>query len=84
MAFLILLAGLGNITAGILLLANQRSRTKGPTVTSLSTAGFALLLGFIGLAVEYYGGALFVTALLLSAPVLIIMGIGLSREKRGV
>jgi hypothetical protein len=83
MAFLILLAALANITAGILLLVNQRSRTNGAPATSLSAAGSALLLGFIGVAVEYYGAALFVTSLLLAAPVLILLGIGLSREKRG-
>ena len=83
MAFLILVAALGNITAGIVLLANQRGRSQGPPITSLSFAGFALLLGFIGLAVEYYGAALLVTTLLLAAPVLIVLGIGLSREKRG-
>jgi hypothetical protein len=52
-------------------------------VTSLSFAGFALLVGLIGLAVPFYGPALFVSTLLLAAPVLIIMGLGLSREKRG-
>jgi hypothetical protein len=84
MAFLILVAALGNITAGIVLLANQRGRTRGAPITSLSLAGFALLLGFIGLWVEYFGAALLVSTLLLAAPVLIVMGIGLSREKRGV
>lgn len=83
MAFLILVAALGNITAGIVLLANQRGRSQGSPITSLSFAGFALLLGFIGLVVEYYGAALLVTTLLLASPVLIVMGIGLSREKRG-
>lgn len=83
MAFLILVAALGNITAGIVLLANQRGRGQGSPITSLSFAGFALLLGFIGLAVDYYGAALLVTTLLLATPVLIVLGIGLSREKRG-
>ena len=83
MAFLILVAALGNITAGIVLLANQRSRTRAAPVTSLSFASFALLLGWIGLAVTYFGPALFASSLLLSAPVLIVMGIGLSREQRG-
>jgi hypothetical protein len=83
MAFLILIAALGNITAGIVLLANQRGRTRGAPITSLSLAGFALLLGFIGLGVEYYGAALLVSSLLLATPILIVMGIGLSREKRG-
>lgn len=83
MAFLILVAALGNITAGIVLLANQRGRSQGSPITSLSFAGFALLLGFIGLVVDYYGAALLVTTLILAAPVLIVLGIGLSREKRG-
>ncbi|HET6268807.1 MAG TPA: hypothetical protein VFE00_01890 [Arthrobacter sp.] len=82
-AFLILLSALGNVTAGIVLLANQRGRLRGSPVTSLSFAGFALLVGLIGLAVPFYGPALFVSTLLLAAPVLIIMGLGLSREKRG-
>jgi hypothetical protein len=83
MAFLILVAALGNLTAGIVLLANQRGRSQASPITCLSFAGFAVLLGFIGLAVEYYGGALLVTTLLLAAPILIILGIGLSRENRG-
>jgi hypothetical protein len=83
MAFLILVAALGNITAGIVLLANQRGRTQGPPITSLTFAGFALLLGLIGLAVTYFGAALLVSAIALGAPVLIVMGIGLSREKHG-
>ena len=81
-ALLILLAALGNITSGILLLANQRSRTKWAPVTSISTAGFALLLGFIGLTIDYYGGTLLLISLLLAAPVLILLGIGLARERR--
>ncbi len=83
MAFLILVAALGNITAGIVLLANQRGRSQGSPITTLSFAGFAMLLGLIGLAVAYFGPALFVSALLLATPVLIVMGIGLSRERRG-
>lgn len=83
MSLLILVAALGNITAGIVLLANQRNRNQGPPITSLSFAGLALLLGIIGLAVTYFGVALLVTTLLLAAPVLIVLGLGLSREKRG-
>ncbi|MDR6416982.1 hypothetical protein [Pseudarthrobacter sulfonivorans] len=82
MALLILLAALGNITSGILLLANQRNRTRWAPVTSMSTAGFVLLLGFMGLMIDYYGGALLVISLLLAGPVLILLGIGLAREKR--
>ncbi|MEN8584696.1 hypothetical protein ABFP37_18535 [Burkholderia sp. RS01] len=84
MALSVLVAALGNITAGIVLLANQRGRSQGPIITSLTFAGLALLLGCIGMAVTYYGATLLVSTLLLASPVLIILGIGLSREKRGV
>jgi hypothetical protein len=67
MAFLILVAALGNITAGIVLLANQRGRSLGPLVTSLAFAGLALLLGLIGLAVPYYGGTRLVFTFLLAS-----------------
>jgi hypothetical protein len=83
MAFLILVAALGNITAGIVLLANQRRRSQGSPTTSLTFAGLALLVGLIGLAVPYFGVTLFVTSLLLATSVLIVMGLGMSREKRG-
>lgn len=82
MGFLALVAALGNIAAGIVLLAHQRNRTQGAPVTSLSFAGLALLLGLIGLSVPYIGGALFVFALVLATPVLIVMGLGLAKEKR--
>lgn len=83
MSFVLLVAALGNVTAGIILLATQRSRYQGPPITSLSFAGLALLLGVIGLAVPYFGITLLFFTLLLAVPVLVVMGIGLSREKRG-
>lgn len=84
MAFLILVAALGSITAGIILLANQRQRGRGAPVTSLGFAGLTVLLGLIGLAVPYYGAALLLSAVVLAGPVLIVMGLGLAREKRGL
>lgn len=81
MAFFILVAALGNITAGIVLLANQRQRGRRAPVASLGFAGLAMVLGLIGLAVPYYGPALLVSAVVLAAPVLIVMGIGLDKEK---
>ncbi|MET4144233.1 hypothetical protein [Arthrobacter sp. UYCo732] len=82
LGFLVLLASLGNITSGILLLINQRNRSKWAPVTSLSTAGFALFLGFVGLMHDYYGVTLFIFSLLLAAPVLILLGIGLALDKK--
>lgn len=83
MALPILVAALGNVAAGIVLLANQRRRSQWAPVASLVFAGLAMLLGMIGVAVPYYGPALLVSALALAAPVLIVMGIGLAKERRG-
>jgi hypothetical protein len=81
-AYLVLVAALGNITAGIILLAHQRQRRRGAPVTSLSFAGLTLLLGLVGSAIPYYGAALLLSAVVLAGPVLIAMGLGLSRERR--
>jgi hypothetical protein len=67
MAFLVLLGALGNLTAGIVLLANQRGRTQGAPVTSLSGAGLAILLGVLGMAFPYFGALLFVSSLVLAS-----------------
>lgn len=82
-AFLILLAALGNITAGILLLVKQRARSKWAPVTLLSTAGASLVLSLMGLAVDYYGPVLLVTVLPLTIPIGVLLGLGLAKEKRG-
>lgn len=83
MALPILVAALGNVAAGIVLLANQRRRSQRAPVAAPVFAGLAMLLGMIGVAVPYYGPALSVSALALAAPVLIVMGIGLAKERRG-
>lgn len=84
LGFLILMAGLGNITAGILLLVNKRARTKWAPVTLLSTAGAALLLAVIGLTIDYYGTVPLVTLVPLVTPIAVLLGIGLAKEKRPV
>lgn len=84
LAVLILVAALGSTTAGIILLANQRQRGPVAPVTSLGFAGLTMLLGLVGLAVPYYGAALLLSAVALAGPILIVMGLGLAREKRGL
>lgn len=79
-ALLLLIAALGNISGGIVLLVMQRGRTSGAPITSISFAGVALLVSLMATAVPYYGAAPFVIDLLLATPVLVVMGIGLSRE----
>ncbi|QDG89074.1 hypothetical protein [Pseudarthrobacter sp. NIBRBAC000502770] len=83
-ALLLLIAALGNATAGILLLANQRGTTRGVPITAISFAGFALLSSLMAIAVPYYGGAPLLIDLLLATPVIVLLGIGLSRESRPV
>lgn len=77
---LLLLAGLGNITTGIVLLAMQRGTTRGAPITSITFAGFALLAAL--LAIPFTGGAIIFVTVLLATPVLVVMGIGLSREMK--
>lgn len=77
--FLLLVAALGNVTTGIVLLASQRSRNRGAPITCLSFAGFALLTAL--LAVPFLGGAVLFFAVLLATPVVILLGLGLAREK---
>lgn len=79
---LILAAGLGNITAGITLLVTQRSRTKWAPLTAIGLAAISILLGIIGMTIEFYTVGLFSIVLILAFPVLVVMGIGLAKEKR--
>lgn len=82
LAFLSLVVAVGTLTSGIVLLAKQRGRLRGAPITVLSFVGFALLVGLIHLGTSA-GAGMFVFTFLLSVPVLIVMGLGLSREKRG-
>jgi hypothetical protein len=77
---LLLIAALGNITSGIVLLTMQRGKTRGAPITSISFAGFALLAALM--AVPFIGGAVLLFAVILATPVLVVMGMGLSREMR--
>ncbi|UKA76445.1 hypothetical protein [Arthrobacter sp. FW306-07-I] len=79
--FLLLVAALGNVTTGIVLLASQRSRTRGVPITTITFAGFALLVSL--LAVPFLGGAVLFFGVLLAAPVVILLSLGLAREKNG-
>ena len=83
LGILFLIASLGNIVAGIVLLVRHRDRAPAAPVTSLTFAGLAVLLIFISLLIDFYGAGLAVLILPVAIPVLIIMGIGLAKEKRG-
>lgn len=82
MGLLFLVGLFGNVTAGIILLAKHRSRTPGAAVTTLAFAGFAVLLSLLA-AAGLYGTAMTVLTLPLAAPTLVVMGLGLAKERRG-
>ncbi|QOD06146.1 hypothetical protein [Pseudarthrobacter sp. BIM B-2242] len=77
---LLLIAALGNIAAGIVLLAMQRGKTRGAPITAISFAGFALLAAIM--AIPFAGGAILFFTVLLAVPLLVLMGMGLSREMK--
>ena len=84
MALFNLLTGLGVITAGIILLASQRSRRQGAAITALAVVGLALLLSIIEVEVPYFGWASFIFTLVVTTPIFILLGLDVSRKKRGV
>jgi uncharacterized membrane protein len=77
---LLLIAALGNIASGIVLLAMQRGETRGAPITAISFAGFALLAALM--AIPFAGGAILFFTVLLATPLLVLMGMGLSREMK--
>ena len=83
MGVLYLIAFLGNLVAGILLLIKHRGRAPALPVTTLTFAGYAALLSFIAAMSSFYGVVMPLMTLPLAIPALIIMGIGLAKEKRG-
>lgn len=84
LGFLFLVAFLGNMVAGILLLIKHRGRAQSLPITTLSFAGFAALLSLVAALSGFYGVVMPIMTLPLAVPVLIIMGIGLAKEKRGL
>ncbi|MEW1820397.1 hypothetical protein AB0323_06320 [Arthrobacter sp. NPDC080031] len=75
-SFLTLLVAVFTIAAGIVLLAKQRERQRWVPITLLSLAGAGLLLSLAS-------PGQFVITFILSAPIFIVMGIGLWRETQG-
>jgi peptidoglycan/LPS O-acetylase OafA/YrhL len=81
--FLVLMAAFGTIASAIVLLAKQRGRLRAAPALLLGWTSFALLVCFIvAIGFGVHRGTLI--APLLAAPVLTVMGIGLSRENRGL
>jgi MFS family permease len=83
-AILALVAALGNLTSGIVLLAKHRGRRRAAPVAVLSIAAFPVLLGLAGFLDGVSYAILLIISAVLSIPLFIIMGIGLAREKRGL
>ena len=84
LGFLFLVAALGNLIGGIVLLVKHRDRAPAVPVTSLTFAGLAALLVFVALIADFYGAGLATLTFPVVAPVLIVMSLGLAREKRGL
>lgn len=81
-ALLFLIAALGNITSGILLLVMQSGQGRGAPITAISFAGFALLASLVSTSVPYYGAAPLLIDIILATPVIVLMSLGLSREAK--
>lgn len=80
---LFLIAAFGTLTSAIVLLAKHRGRLREAPLILLGFTSFAILVSLIvGIGFGFYPVSFVVP--LLAAPVLIVMGIGLSREKRGL
>ncbi|TVU66739.1 hypothetical protein FQP90_00930 [Paenarthrobacter nitroguajacolicus] len=73
---LTLLACLGSIAAGIVVLVKHRQRGRAESIVLICVAGVALLFSFGTFAQ-------FLFTLMLSTPIFIVMGIGLARESKG-
>lgn len=83
MAVLALAAAIGNLTAGIVLLVKHRDRHRTTPVAVLAFAALPLLLGAAGYYIGLSFALLHFFSGILSIPTLIVMGIGLAKEKRG-
>lgn len=82
-AVLVLMAAFGTLASAIVLLAKQCGRLRAAPVALLGWTLFSLMVSFIvATGVGFHRGTLI--APLLAATVLIVMGTGLSREKRGL
>lgn len=80
--FLFLMAAIGTLASAILLLVKRRERLRAAPVLLLGWSSCALMVSFI---VAFGFGVYSATfiAPLLATTVIIVIGIGLSREKRG-
>ena len=79
---LFLIAGLGNLVAGIVLLVRHRDRAPAAPVTSLTFAGLAVLLIFVALIEDFYGAGLATLTLPVAFPILLVVSLGLAKETR--
>lgn len=75
-------SALGSLTSGIVLLAKHRGRRRATPVAVLAFAVLPLLLGLFSLVGVIGYTILFLVAAVFSIPLIIVMGIGLAKEKR--
>lgn len=78
-----LTAAIGNLTCGIVLLAKHRSRRRGAPIAVLFFAAFTLLIGLCSILFGMLYAFLLILPAIFSIPTIIVMGIGLAKEKPG-
>ena len=82
-AVLTVVAGFGNLISGILLLVQHRSRRRSAPTAVLTFAALPLLPALISIVGEVGVPVLSVVSVVLAIPLFVVMGIGLTKEKRG-
>jgi peptidoglycan/LPS O-acetylase OafA/YrhL len=83
-AVVLAILGLGTLTTGIVLLAQHRRRNRITPTVLMALSASAILAAAVLLAGEFYGPPFLILSVLLGLPILIVLGIGLSKEKRGL
>lgn len=76
--------GLGSLATGIVLLVQHRRRNRITPVALLALSASAILAAVIMLLGELYGAPFLIASILLGLPIIIVLGIGLSKEMRGL
>ena len=82
-AVLTVVAGFGNLISGIVLLVQHRNRRRSAPTAVLVFAALPLLPALISIVGEVGVPVLSVVSVVLAIPLFVVMGIGLTKEKRG-
>lgn len=81
-AVLTIVAGLGNLISGVVLLVQHRGRRRAVPLTVLAFAALPLLPAIISIVAEVGAPVLLIISLVIAVPLFIVMSIGLAKENR--